>query len=40
MRKTFETEEDREDSVFFSLTEVPLDLVQYGKPASEGQNDV
>jgi len=30
IRKTFETEEDREDSIFFSLTEIPLELVQYG----------
>jgi hypothetical protein len=32
IRKTFETEEDREDSIFFTLTEVPSELAQYGKP--------
>jgi len=31
IRKTLETESDREDSVFFLVAEIPPELVQYGK---------
>jgi len=31
IKKTLETEEDREDSVFFSLPSVPEEVIQYGK---------